>query len=185
MKSNTIINPHHFNPKVLFIMQIFDSTDKAQSHSHDYLSLIYILSGEGKYEVGGKIYDVSTGTFFICNPDVTHHRILSGNQRIEEFHVGITDLHLKGLPQNYLIPENEEPLFVFKHYGQAFFNSIGEVMVEQQKNDETSILMLKCIIMKLLVYIIRTLFFSLRQKPVISLERYEKRPWWIILEPYN
>lgn len=156
--------------------RFFDSTDKIQSHSHDFLSLIYILSGEGQYEVGGKIYDVCAGTFFIINPDVKHHRVLSGNQRIEEFHVGISDLHLKGLPENYLIPKNEEPLFTFNHYGQAFVNGIGEIMVEQQKNDETSILMLKCIIMKLLVYIIKERYISLCEpkKSVISLERYEK-----------
>ncbi len=156
--------------------RFFDSTDKIESHSHDFLSLIYILNGEGKYEMGGRMYDVSSGTFFICNPDVTHHRILTGNQRIEEFHVGISDLRLKGLPENHLIPKNEEPLFDFKHYGQAFLNSIGEVMVEQQKNDETSILMLKCIIMKMLVYIIKERYISVckPKKPVISLERYEK-----------
>lgn len=176
MKFN-IINPHHFNPRVLFVMhRFFDSANETKSHSHDFLSLIYILGGEGKYEVGGKIYDVSAGTFFICNPNITHHRILTGKQRIEEFHVGISDLHLKGLPENYLIPEDEEPLFAFRYYRQAFINGIGEVMIEQQKNDETSVLMLKCIIMKLLVYIIKERYIS-RCKPeknVISIERYEK-----------
>ena len=172
-----IINPHHFNPSVLFIMRrFFDSTDRIESHSHDFLSLIYILGGEGKYEVGGRIYDVSAGTFFICNPHVTHHRILTGNQRIEEFHVGISNLHLKCLPENCLIPENEEPLFTFKHYGQAFFNSIGEVIIEQKKNDETSALMLKCIIMKMLVFIIKERYYSLcmPKDPLITLEKYEK-----------
>lgn len=156
--------------------RFFDSTDKAQSHSHDFLSLIYILSGEGKYEIGGKIYDARAGTFFICNPDVTHHRILSEKQRIEEFHVGISDLHLKGLPENYLIPKDEEPLFTFTHYRQAFINSINDVILEQQKNDEFSILMLKCIIMKILVYIIKERYISHSEpeKSVISLERYEK-----------
>ena len=175
MKSNTIINPHHFNPRVLFIMRrFFDSTDKIESHSHDFLSLIYILNGEGKYEMGGRMYDVSSGTFFICNPDVTHH---SSDWKPENRGIPrrYFSLRLKGC-RNHLIPKNEEPLFDFKHYGQAFLNSIGEVMVEQQKNDETSILMLKCIIMKMLVYIIKERYISVckPKKPVISLERYEK-----------
>jgi len=172
-----IINPHHFNPRILFILRrTFDSNDKAESHSHDFLSLIYILSGEGKYEMGGRIYDVHAGTFFICNPYVTHHRILTGKQRIEEFHVGISELHLKGLPENHLIPKGEEPLFTFNHYRQAFINSINEIMLEQQKNDEASILMLKCIIMKLLVYIIKERYFSASRpdRDVIPIERYGK-----------
>lgn len=172
-----IINPHHFNPRILFIMRrIFDSTDRIESHSHDFLSLIYILGGEGKYEVGGRIYDVSAGTFFICNPDVTHHRVLEGKQRIEEFHAGVSELHLKGLPENYLLPKGEEPLFTFSHYRQAFINGINEILMEQQKNDETSVLMLKCILMKLLVYIIKERYFSLcrPEKDMIHLERYGK-----------
>jgi len=172
-----IINPHHFNPRVLFIMhRFFDSNDKRESHSHDFLSLIYIMSGEGKYEVGGRIYDVNAGTFLIVNPFVSHHRILSGKQRIEEFHMGISELHLKGLPENYLIPKGEEPLFAFNHYRQAFINSINEIMLEQQKNDETSILMLKCIVMKLLVYIIKERYISVckPEKDVIPIERYGK-----------
>ncbi|ANW97830.1 AraC family transcriptional regulator [Thermoclostridium stercorarium subsp. thermolacticum DSM 2910] len=172
-----IINPHHFNPRVLFIMRrFFDQANKTESHSHDFLSLIYILGGEGKYEVGGKIYDVGAGTFFICNPEVTHHRILTGKQRIEEFHVGISDLHLKGLPENYLIPKGEEPLFGLNRYRQEVISCINEIISEQQRNDETSVLMLKCIVMKLLVYIIKERYFSVcrPEKDVIPIERYGK-----------
>lgn len=176
MKSE-IINPHHFNPRVLFIMRrFFTSADEAESHTHDFLSLIYIMSGDGKYEINGKTYDVCGGMFFICNPNVTHHRILSGNQRIEEFHVGISNLHIKGLLANYLIPTDEEPLFSFNHYGASFTNTIGEIVVEQQKNDEGSVLMLKCIVMKLLVYIIKERYVPLckHEKNVFMLEHYEK-----------
>jgi AraC-like DNA-binding protein len=134
------------------------------------------MSGEGKYEIAGEIYDVCEGMFFICNPNVTHHRILSGSQRIEEFHVGISNLHLKGLPENHLTPKGENPLFSFKHYGVQFSNSIGEIIVEQQKNDEGSVLMLKCIVMKLLVYIIKERYVPdcKHEKNVFMLEQYEK-----------
>lgn len=160
--------------------RVFDSTDRTQSHSHDFLSLIYILSGEAKYEIGGKVYDISPGMLFVCNPGVTHHRMISKNQRIEEFQIGISDLNLKGLPENYLLPENESPLFNFNRYGQAFYNTIGEIIVEQQKNDEFSVLMLKCIVMKLLVYIIKERYIphSEPANNVVSLgrslERYDK-----------
>ena len=102
-----IINNHYFNPRVLFIMRrFFSSVDEAQSHSHDFLSLIYIMSGEGKYEIAGEIYDVCEGMFFICNPNVTHHRILSGSQRIEEFSCG----YFK---------------FAFKRFARESFNTKG------------------------------------------------------------
>lgn len=156
--------------------RFFDVRDETQSHAHDFLSLIYILSGEAQYEIGGKIYPVASGTLLICNPDITHHRILQKNQRIEEFQVGITGFGLKGLPANHLIPQGEDPLHVFYRYGQAFSNSIGEIMVEQQKNDEASVLMLKCIVMKLLVYIIKERYIPTERtdKSVFQLERYDK-----------
>lgn len=172
-----IINPQHFNPRVLFIMRrFFDTRDETPSHTHDFLSLIYIMSGEAHYEISGKIYPVSPGTLFICNPEVTHHRILKKSQRIEEFQVGITSFSVKGLPANYLIAQDEEPLHTFHRYGQAFFNSIGEIIVEQQRNDEASILMLKCIVMKLLVYIIKERYIPPEKqvKSMFYLERYDK-----------
>lgn len=172
-----ILNPQHFNPRVLYIMRrFFDCKDKMQSHSHDFLSLIYIMTGEAHYEIGGKIYPVSAGTFFICNPEVTHHRIVENGERIEEFQVGITNFGLKGFPPNHLIPRGEEPLHTFVQYGQAFFNSIDEIIVEQQKNDEASILMLKCIVMKQLVYIMKERYISAeaREKSMFHLERYDK-----------
>lgn len=171
------INPEHFNPRVLYIMRrFFDARDETPSHAHDFLSLIYILNGEAQYEIGGKIYPVSPGTLFICNPEVTHHRILLKNQRIEEFQAGIGGLGLKGLPANCLIPQGEEPLQTFYSYGQAFFNAIGEITAEQQKNDEASVLMLKCIVMKLLVYIIKERYVpsATQEKNVFYLERYDK-----------
>ncbi len=174
---SALINPEHFNPRVLYIMRrFFDSRDETPSHAHDFLSLIYIMSGDAQYEIGGKIYPVSSGTLFICNPEVTHHRILIKNQRIEEFQVGITGLNMKGLPGNYLIPQGEEPLHTFYSYGQAFFNSIGEILVEQYKNDEASVLLLKCIVMKLLVYIIKERYVPSTEqgKNVFYLDRYDK-----------
>lgn len=174
---SSFMNPELFNPRVLYIMRrFFDSRDDTPSHAHDFISLIYILNGEAQYEIGGKIYPVSSGTLFICNPEVTHHRILLKNQRIEEFQAGITGLSLKGLPANYLIAREEEPLHAFYSYGQAFFNGIEEILAEQQKNDEASALMLKCIVMKLLVYIIKERYVpsDRQEKNVFYLERYDK-----------
>jgi len=113
---------------------------------------------------------------FVCNPGVTHHRIILDNQRLEEFQVGITNVNLKNLPANHIIPDNEEPLLAFHRYGQAFYNCIQEIIVEQKKNDEASVLMLKCIVMKLLVYIIKEIYVPMEEpgKNTISLERYDK-----------
>lgn len=174
---SSFISPEHFNPRVLYIMRrFFDARDATPCHAHDFLSLIFILNGDAQYEIGGKIYPVSSGTLFICNPEVTHHRILLKNQRIEEFQAGITGLGLKGLPANYLIPPGEEPHHTFFSYGQAFFNGIEEIMAEQQRNDEASVLMLKCIVMKLLVYIIKERYVPSagQEKNVFFLERYDK-----------
>ncbi len=171
-------NPQSFNPRVLYIMRRhFDATDETQRHSHDFLSIIYIIDGDAKYEIDGKIYPVTAGTLFVCNPRVPHHRIIEKNQRIEEFQVGVSCILLKGLPVNCLIPENEEPMHTLHRYGQAFSNCIGEIAVEQQKNDEASVLMLKCLVMKLLVYIIkeRCIPLNLAQKNVFELERYDKK----------
>lgn len=41
-------------------------------HRHDFIEIVYALSGYGKHIVGGKEYEISRGDLFIINNDIPH-----------------------------------------------------------------------------------------------------------------
>lgn len=41
-------------------------------HTHDFIEIVYVISGEGKHIVGGNQYEIACGDLFIINHDVPH-----------------------------------------------------------------------------------------------------------------
>lgn len=169
--------PHQFNPRVLYIFRRINTIkDVPESHSHDYTSLVYILNGEGAYEFNGVVYPVKAGSFFICGPGVTHHRILTGDQHIEEFQVGVSDFCIKGLPENYLIPPDASPSFPLNSQAVSFLQCVDEIEAEQIKQEAGSPLMLKCLVMKLMIIILKEKYNTPTSHPTEGYHDTHDRP---------
>ncbi len=169
--------PQHFDPRVLYIMRrTFTGSTDIDSHSHDHISIIYILDGHAHYEIGGTVYPVSAGTLFICNPGVSHHRLVGNQESMTEFQTAINNLSLKGLPTGNLLPSDASPLLALLHHSQAFHNCCEEMATEQKRNDPASPLMLKCLVMKLIVIILKEQFVHTPNttQTEFSLANYEK-----------
>ncbi len=170
--------PQHFDPRILYIMRrSFVGRNVMESHAHDHVSIIYILDGASSYEMGGQIRQVEAGTLLICNPGVTHHRIVHEGQRMTEFQTALCGLNLKGLPLGFLIPADTDPVVPLLHHGQAFHNCCEEIAMEQKRNDPASPLMLKCLVMKLVVLILKERYVHPQTGPHsdFKLEKYEKQ----------
>ena len=169
--------PQHFDPRILYTMRrSFAGRSNTDSHSHDHVSIIYILDGSASYEIGGKVYPVEAGSLFICNPGVTHHRIIGERQRLTEFQTAFTNLALRGLPPGYLIAMEDEPAVTLLHHSQSFHNCCEEIALEQKRNDPASALMIKCLVMKLIVLLLkeRHIHADGHARHDFSLEKYEK-----------
>jgi len=169
--------PQHFDPRVLYIMRrTFAGPNVMESHSHDHAVIIYILDGSASYEIGGRIHQVETGNLFICNPGVTHHRIVGERERMSEFQLAVSNLSLKGFPTEFLLPPGDDPFISLLHYSQAFHNCCEEIAMEQKRNDPASPLMLKCLAMKLIVTILKERFIhtDAGAHADFTLEKYEK-----------
>lgn len=41
-------------------------------HKHEYIEVVYVISGRATHEIGGKIYDVKRGDLFIVNMNTPH-----------------------------------------------------------------------------------------------------------------
>lgn len=150
------IQADHFNPKILYILkQKYNTNSRLTYHAHDYVSIIYILSGSCTYTIQGKSYAVKKGDVIICNPGIFHGKNFTNTEEVSEFQVGFHNIHLEHLPKEYLIQEDACPVIQLTTYEQDFYNVYSEIIVEQEKNEPGVHLSLKILIMKLIVILLK------------------------------
>jgi AraC-like DNA-binding protein len=150
-----------FNPRILFVIKRkFDIKSENAYHLHDFISLIYILSGSCSYNVNNVIYQVKKGDLLICNTGTFHGRVLSEDEEVEEFHTGLNNIFIKGLPKDYLISEQSSPLVSFKKYGAEFCDCCNEMLQQREKDEPGYELIIKSLSIKMITLILKETYFS-------------------------
>ncbi len=80
-------------------------------HNHDdRMELLYIRTGSGSYIVGDECYDIRPGNIIVCNPGILHDELPEHNRHLSMLSLAVTDLKIKGLPKNHLIPDTIKPI---------------------------------------------------------------------------
>ena len=151
---NLGINTETFNPRILYIFKR-KYKDSMKYHCHDFISIIYILSGACTYNINDKLYHVQKGDLIVCNPNVYHCRILNPGQEVIEFHIGISNILLENLPANTIIPPDSNPVFKIVKYEQEFLKCYNEIISDQEKDEPGCEPLLKSLVMKLIVLFLR------------------------------
>lgn len=171
------INVDDFNPKILYTFEKkYTDNTFTKIHSHDFLSIVYLLSGSCSYIVNDIPYKVKKGDILILNPGVTHGKIPETQSDLVEFHAGFENIQVKGLPYNHLIFDNFTPIFNNSSFDQEFFKCSMDILNEQSKNESGSDLILKSLGMKLLVLLLRATNINSRsmEKGTLNFEAYDK-----------
>ncbi len=98
-------------------------------HSHhDMVEILYILRGDGIFEINGVPYPVRSGDLVIYNSDAVHHESFQFPPP-PVYGLEATDIQVEGLPPNFLIPSNACPVIPLGEHASAFrqlFRSIYE-----------------------------------------------------------
>lgn len=153
---NLGINVDNFNPKILYVFKRnFGAKDNSRYHCHDFISMIYILSGSCVYNLDGVHYPLKKGDMIVCNPGVFHSRLMSSEQEVMEFHVGISNIFLENLPKNTLISQNANPVFKMVRNEQDLLRCCSEIITEQDKDDLGCEPLLKSLVMKFIILFLR------------------------------
>lgn len=153
------ISPENFNPEVLYIFKRkYAGNDSIKYHSHDFASLIYILSGSCTYTISGKEYHVKKGDLILLNPGVFHGKVLLAGEEVQEFHTGFNNLSIRNLPKKHIIDEDMCPVINLSKYDYDFIRSCNDILAEQERNEPGFELMLKVHVMKLIILILRTIY---------------------------
>lgn len=153
---NSDISNKNFNPTFLFAVR-YERKLNGYAHNHDYIELLYIYSGEGKYEIEGKIYDVAAGNLILVNPGTNHANIVTDiNNPLNILALGFTDISLKGMADNELTFLDKTPVLhpdceLQNRITSLFFNMLAEK--EHQFTGKYD--MMRCYLSQILLHIIR------------------------------
>lgn len=80
-------------------------------HTHEnFLELYYVYSGEGRYMVNNRFYDVKAGDIVICNAGVLHGEDPNELRHSKSYSIAISNVSFLGLPENQLCDAETEPV---------------------------------------------------------------------------
>jgi AraC-type DNA-binding domain-containing proteins len=171
------INVENFNPRVLYTLKRkFNDSSNVPYHSHDFISMIYVLSGTCIYNIDNTHHLVKKGDMIICNPGVHHGKTIGQGEEIIELHVGLTNIALEDLPKNHMISKDACPIICITKYEQEIFKCCSDIFLEQEKCEPGSEVMMKIHVMKLIVTFLKSIYpAEIHTKiPDFSFETYDK-----------
>ncbi len=146
------IKAESFNPHIYFAFKRrFAESHVTDIHSHDFVTMIYILSGACTYTIGNGIYHVKKGDMLIFGPDVSHGKTVGPGEEIMELHIGFGNICVDGLPRNHLIAEGTPPVFNLQEYEQDFLSCCSDICTAQESNSPGCELMIKVHTMRLII----------------------------------
>jgi AraC-like DNA-binding protein len=171
------IDVGNFNPRIFYTLKRkFNDASDTPHHSHDFITLMYILSGSCTYNIDDKLYPVKKGDLVVCNPGIGHGKIINPGEEVIEFHAGLSNIFIEGLPRNNLIARNECPVISLQNLEQEFFKCCSDIFFEQEKNEPGWELMLKTYVMKLIVIFLKATHHQeiLHKDSDFSFDTYDK-----------
>lgn len=97
------------SPKLLYVSQIrpLASTHPRVMHAHeDFVEIILICSGSSEYLIHDKKQHVEQGDVIVYNSGIVHDEISGPGAEVGSYCVAIGGLHMPGLRENALLPDD-------------------------------------------------------------------------------
>ena len=148
----------NFNPTFLFTWKGKRDEDEKRYHSHDFLEIAFMMSGSGYYRIDGSIVPVEEGDVLILNPGVMHQGLLKDKQTVvTEFFVGISDFHIKGMPENqFPLPEGSPIVHATGELQTKLFKLCASMEAENSVCWEGRYYMMKAYMMQMVLLLLKS-----------------------------
>lgn len=145
------------DPTFLFVWTGVRRKDEPTYHSHEHIELDFIRSGNGRYYIDGKFYEVTEGDLIILNPGVKHRSLVSDKDNpANEFFIGLTDLIFKDKIENQIpLPEGKCVIHTAGKFRQRIYSICKAMETENAICQVGKYQMLKSYLIQLLVLMLR------------------------------
>lgn len=89
-------------------------------HSHcDFLEILFVFKGKGKYFIDDKFYDVKQGDLIILNSGIAHDENITGYETVSTLFCAVKNVRVDNLEINHLIKKGENPIInTGKYYNE-------------------------------------------------------------------
>lgn len=150
------ITPNGLNPTFLFAIK-YNRTENGYPHTHDYMELQYIYSGEGRYIIDATPYDVSAGNLLIINPGAEHsHVVTNRDNPMTILALGLCDVQFTDMPSGKIVFPGLSPVLAAdtrlqNHITTIFFH----MLAEKEQHFPGKYDMMRLYLSQILLYIIR------------------------------
>ncbi|MGN0164959.1 MAG: AraC family transcriptional regulator [Lachnospiraceae bacterium] len=153
------ITVEDLNPSIFWCSRAREAKNGIEHAHASILEFSFILSGEGKYIVDGKSYDVKQGDMVFCNPGVSHQSIVTDpDNPLLEFICGFSDIHFTGMAKDYIeLPDGNACLTFSSDIRREISRCCYEIVEENYANQPGRYYIIKAQIVKILVLLFRTL----------------------------
>ncbi len=169
------LNPHRFNPEILYIYHCSGENYLGENHYHDFLEMSIILNGTVSYNIEGEILSVKEGDLLIFNPGVHHFEFGAVSEKNTQLHIGFRNFFIDGFPRN-TFPITDSFIRLHKYHDEILSISQGIIHEERQKLPGYEII-LKSFFMSLIILILRGISPEKTESPreCLSFESKEKQ----------
>lgn len=159
-RRKTGISIDEMDPTFLFIWKgtRYKGNEEPEYRSHDFLEMVYVLSGEGKYRIDDEIYQIREGDLIFINPGVKHQALLCPESDIPatEFYVGFTNIRISGCQDNFLpLPDGNCIYHTAGELSQRLFRLCASMEAENAVRRQGRYFMLKSYLIQMLLLVIR------------------------------
>ena len=113
-KDDTSVFTGENNPRLLYVADIPPraSVHPRILHAHeDFVEIILIVSGQSEYLIGSKKQTIHAGDLLVYNAGVVHDEVSGPDTEIGSLCVAIGGLHMPGLRENALLPDDAGYVF--------------------------------------------------------------------------
>lgn len=154
------INAENFNPQILYLGKcpIKPEFGANKYHKHECLEIKYILSGSCTYTVDNVHYQVHEGDVIVINEGLMHNRYCAHGEESFELFIGIDNLYIKNYQKNCILSDKFSPVMSLVKYGQEFLRSCSELIIENDRKEPGSDLVIKSHVMKMLAILLKELY---------------------------
>ena len=162
------------SPTFLYAWKGTRTRNEDSYHSHDYIEMVFVLSGKCRYKINEIGYEISEGDFIVLNPGTKHQALaIEGNSTPStEFIIAFSDILLRDHPEN-VFPLPNPGSCVFRATGQLYqklFKLCASMEAENAAHRPGHYEMMKSYLVQMLLLIIREQY-----KPEKSINGYTFR----------
>ncbi|GGH87932.1 AraC-like DNA-binding protein [Pullulanibacillus pueri] len=134
MDEDLIINyPRYVEGKRLQLSHGQTYNEEIKRNEH-VTGLVLITEGRGHFIVEEETHTAVSGMLLVCQQGVSYQVISDGKQAFKALYIGLSSLHLKGLPKNHLIEQERAPILPLGKVETGDYRQIMESMILESQN---------------------------------------------------